>query len=242
MESPLTDPPAPDKPTFALRPRPEGLDERLFPAAAWEKSPLHLSLREIIARLRAPDGCPWDREQSHQSLTKNMLEEACEAIDAINAGDTANLREELGDVMLQVVLHSQIAAEAGDFTLDEIEREICEKLVRRHPHVFGEDVAENTAGVLKRWEEIKHQEKAGRAEVQTSVLDGIPRALPALLRGQKLQNKAAKTGFEWEHTANVLTKLEEEVAELREAFEEGADAAKLQDELGDVLFLSLIHI
>jgi MazG family protein len=169
-----------------------------------------------------------------------MLEEACEAIDAIHAGDTANLREELGDVMLQVVLHSQIAAEAGEFTLDEVEREICEKLVRRHPHVFGEDVAEDTASVLKRWEEIKRQEKAGRrTEAPASVLDGVPRSLPSILRAQKIQKKAAATGWEWSSVAVAIDKLEEEVAELREAFEAGASDEKLLDELGDVLFVAV---
>jgi MazG family protein len=243
MHSPHSDPAPPPAPSSStpLRPRPAGLDEALFPPAAWEKDPLDLSLREIIARLRAPDGCPWDREQTHKSLIRNLREEAAEAMDAMDAGDTANLREELGDVLLQVVLHSQIAAEAGDFTLDEVEREIREKLVRRHPHVFGEDVTEDTAGVLKRWEEIKKQEKAGRpaSAVPPSVLDGVPRHLPTLSRAQMIQKKAAATGWEWRSIERALDKLEEEVAELREAHEQGADAAKLQDELGDVLFVAV---
>lgn len=155
---------------------------------------------ETIAHLRAPDGCPWDREQTHGSIASNMIEEAYEAVDAIEAADTAHLREELGDVLLQVVLQSQIAADAGEFTIDDVCRDVNAKMVRRHPHVFGEVQASDANEVLDLWDQVKLQEKeaaAGDAEpAEAGLLDGVPRSFPALMQAQKISRKAAATGFE----------------------------------------------
>ncbi len=188
-------------------------------------------LREIVARLRAPDGCPWDREQTHASLRPALVEECCEVIEAINSSDDANLREELGDLLLHVVMHSQMASERGAFEFDHVVAEICEKLVRRHPHVFGDREAADSAEVLKQWEEIKRGEKARH----DSVLDGLPAAFPALMRAQKAQKKAARVGFDWEAPADVLDKIDEEMREVRDAMAAG-DQAAVAEEIGDLLF------
>ena len=183
-----------------------------------DASPLE-RLRTIVARLRAPDGCPWDREQTHASLRTALLEETYEVLAAIEADDDPNLREELGDLLLHVVLHSQIASERGAFDFDAVAREIGEKMVRRHPHVFGGDRLADTAAVLVRWDEIKRREKeaAGRGgEGEPSQMDGLPAMLPALMRAQKAQEKAAKVGFDWRAAAEVLAKVREEVAEIEE--------------------------
>jgi tetrapyrrole methylase family protein/MazG family protein len=186
---------------------------------------------ELIARLRAPDGCPWDREQTHRSLAKNMVEEAYEAVHAIETTDIAGLREELGDVLLQVVLHAQIAADDGDFTIDDVVSTISEKIVRRHPHVFGEQEAANSAlEVHRTWDRIKRAEKS---EAGKGLLDDVPRALPALLMAQTISRKAVAAGFEWESLDGVIDKLNEEVAELAET-EPGSAAAA--EEIGDILF------
>jgi MazG family protein len=188
-------------------------------------------LHEIVRRLRAPDGCPWDREQTHQSLRTALIEECYEVVDAIDRGDDANLREELGDLLLHVVFHSHLADERGAFDFDGVAADICEKLVRRHPHVFGDDSAANTEEVLQKWEQIKRTEKGEGA----SVIDGRDSALPALLRAQNVQKKAARVGFDWSETEPVFEKLSEEIAELREAVG-GGDALAMEDELGDLLF------
>lgn len=188
-------------------------------------------LREIVARLRAPDGCPWDREQTHASLRGALLEETYELVDAIDHADDPNLREELGDLLLHVVMHAQIAGERGAFDFDAVAAEISEKLVRRHPHVFGGESAADTAEVLRNWEQIKRAEKTDRQ----SALDGVPRALPALMRAQKIQKKAARVGFDWALAEEVLEKLDEEVAELRAALASG-NAVAVADETGDLLF------
>src|SRR5882762_1897774 len=151
-------------------------------------------LRAIVARLRAPDGCPWDREQTHASLRAGLIEEAYEVVEAINTGDDANLCEELGDLLLQSVLHAQIAVEEGRFNFDDVARGIAEKLIRRHPHVFGEDRCADSAAVLKRWDEIKRAEKGHET---ASALEGISPGLPALMHAEKVQKKAARAGFDW---------------------------------------------
>ena len=191
-------------------------------------------LRAIVSLLRSPEGCPWDREQTHESLRAGLLEEACETIDAISNADDANLREELGDLLLQVVFHTDLAAERGAFTLEDAARETCEKLIRRHPHVFGNVDATDTQAVLRQWEQIKREEKGGRA----SIMDGIPRALPALIRAANIQKKAARVGFDWPDTAGVIDKFREELAELAVEMESG-DRKALEHELGDLLFTAV---
>ncbi len=188
-------------------------------------------LREIVARLRAPDGCPWDIEQTHESLRGALLEETYELIDAIDNADDTNLREELGDLLLHVIMHAQMASERGAFEFDAVAAEICEKLIRRHPHVFGDQSAADSSEVLKQWEQIKREEKGDR----TSILDGLPRALPALMRAQNAQKKAARAGFDWNEAAEVIAKIEEEIAEVRQAMI-GASAAAVTEEIGDLLF------
>lgn len=188
-------------------------------------------LQEIVARLRAPDGCPWDREQTHQSLRSALIEETYEVVDAINRSDDANLREELGDLLLHVIFHSQLAEERGVFDFEQVAGDICEKLVRRHPHVFGDQLASDTEEVLKQWEQIKRAEKGADA----SMIDGRDSALPALMRAQNVQKKAARVGFDWPDTTGVLEKLDEEIREVREAVETG-NAPDIEEEIGDLLF------
>ena len=159
---------------------------------------------ETIAALRAPDGCPWDREQTHQSIAHNMVEEAYEAVDAIEAGDVSHLREELGDVLLQVVLQSQIAADDGEFTVADVCRDVNAKMIRRHPHVFGDAAAENSKESLVLWEDIKKQEK--KEETLEDTLNRVAKAFPANIRAEKIQKKAAKSGFEFESMEQVLGK------------------------------------
>jgi MazG family protein len=187
-------------------------------------------LLDIIAKLRGPGGCPWDQEQTHASLRTGLIEEAYEVAAAIDARDDANLREELGDLLLQVVFHAQIGRDEGRFDFDAVAREVSTKLVRRHPHVFGDDQCLDTAAVLRKWDDIKRVEKGSVAE---SVLDGLPKGLPALLRAQKVQKKAAKVGFDWDDVAPVFAKVREELAEVEAVL---GDPAKIEDEIGDVLF------
>ena len=191
-------------------------------------------LRAIVSLLRSPEGCPWDREQTHESLRAGLLEEACETIDAITNADDANLREELGDLLLQVVFHTDLSAERGAFTLEDAAHHTCEKLIRRHPHVFGDGDAADTSAVLRQWEQIKREEKGERA----SIMDGIPRALPALIRAANIQKKAGRVGFDWPDTAGVIDKFREELAELFAELESG-DPKKLEHEIGDILFTAV---
>jgi tetrapyrrole methylase family protein / MazG family protein len=184
-------------------------------------------LRGIVARLRAPDGCPWDREQTHQSLKPHLLEECYELIDAIDAQDATELKEELGDILLQVVLHAQMAAEEGRFTFDEVAQTVADKLVHRHPHVFGENRLPDSAAVLQQWDKIKRKEKQERK----SALDGVPKALPGLARAQKVQTKANRVGFDWDDAAGAFAKIGEELREVESASEE-----TLSEEIGDLLF------
>jgi len=188
-------------------------------------------LREIVARLRAPGGCPWDQEQTHESLRGALIEECYEAIEAIEKADDGNLREELGDLLLHVVMHAHMAGERKAFSFEEVVEGICEKLIRRHPHVFGDSRAAETAQVLRQWEQIKRAEKGG----ECSVMDSPPSAFPALLRAQHAQKKAARVGFDWDEAARVLDKIEEEIEELREAISRGM-SKNIEEELGDLLF------
>jgi MazG family protein len=190
-------------------------------------------LRAIMARLRAPDGCPWDREQTHGSIKDCLLEEAYEFLEAVEDDDTHHMREELGDLLLQVVFHAQMASESGRFGMDEVVQELSEKLVRRHPHVFGDTAVSGSDEVVVNWEAIKNAE-AGKEE-RRSRMDGIPRTFPALLRAKKIQVRAAKDGFDWPDAAPVWAKVEEEIGEVREAVAEG-DADHVEEEVGDLLF------
>lgn len=190
-------------------------------------------LREIVERLRAPDGCPWDREQTHASLRAALIEECYEVIEAIERDDDANLKEELGDLLLHVVMHSQMAGERSAFTLEEVAADVCEKMIRRHPHVFGDRLAGDSAAVLRQWEEIKRQEKT-----TSGVLDGLPTSMPALLRAQHAQKKAGRVGFDWPDAEPVFEKLDEEVAEVRQALSDGNRRA-VEDEVGDILFTAV---
>ena len=171
-------------------------------------------LCNIIARLRAPDGCPWDREQTHESLLPALLEEAYEVVGAVRAGDDANLREELGDLLLLIVMQTQIASEAGRFGIDDVLEGVSEKLVRRHPHVFAASHARDSGAVLRQWEAIKREEKKNP---HARYLDDLPTALPALMRAQKVQSKVARVNFDWPSLEPVLAKVDEELAEARAA-------------------------
>ncbi len=189
-------------------------------------------LRAIMHRLRAPGGCPWDAEQTHESIVPNLIEETYETVDTIQRGDHEHLKEELGDLLLQVVFHSEIAEEAGHFDLNDVARGISEKLVRRHPHVFAESAADTTDAVLEQWDAIKRTEKG---EQEKSYLHGVGKGLPALIRATKLQKKAAKVGFDWPDEAGVLAKIREELQELQAALDEENPIA-VEDELGDLMF------
>lgn len=187
----------------------------------------------IIKVLRAPGGCPWDREQTHESIKKNFIEETYEVVEAINKQSTDMLREELGDVLLQIVLHSEMESENGNFTFDDVVNDIVQKLVVRHPHVFGEVVANNTAEALNSWDAVKL--KTNGQKNQTESMLSVPRELPALMRAQKIQHKAAKIGFDWDNVGGAVDKLYEEIDELKTAMEQGK-RLDIEDEFGDVLF------
>ena len=191
-------------------------------------------LNRIMALLRQPGGCPWDREQTHESIRRNMLEEAYEAVEAIDEKDPGHLKEELGDVLLQVVFHARMAEEEGLFTLDDVVDGICKKLVFRHPHVFGTVDARDSGQALNTWDAQKREEKGQRTAADT--LDSVARSLPALMRAEKIQDKARKAGFDWREAGPALDKLFEEVGELRRAVEENTNP---QEELGDVLFAAV---
>src|SRR6266699_2867095 len=188
-------------------------------------------LCDIVAKLRAPGGCPWDREQTHESLLAAVIEEAYEVTEAARAKNDAHFCEELGDLLLLVVMHAEIASEAGRFNIDEIIRDISNKLIRRHPHVFGISQARDSGAVLKQWEAIKREEK----KADSHYLASLPKALPALMRAQKAQSKAARVNFDWTEVRDVIAKVEEELREIKEA---GAsqDREMIEDETGDLLF------
>src|SRR5437016_7922183 len=188
-------------------------------------------LCEIVAKLRAPGGCPWDREQTHESLLPALIEEAYEVAEAARAKDDAHFREELGDLLLLVVMHAEIARETGRFDIGKIIREASDKLVRRHPHVFGTSDARDSGAVLKQWEAIKRTEK----KADSHYLASLPKALPGLVRAQKAQSKAARVNFDWTDMRDVVAKVEEELGETKEAMA-SKDRARIDDEIGDMIF------
>ena len=193
-------------------------------------------LMAVVHDLRSPGGCPWDREQTHESLVPNLLEEAYEAVDAIRSGDKTHMEEELGDLLLQVVMHGEMGSETDDFDLNSLAHVTSEKLIRRHPHVYGSSGVDDTEGVLQQWDQIKRQEKGdGDAE---PYLKRVGEGLPAMMRAQKLQKKAAKVGFDWSNTEGVLEKIREELAEVEEAATE-EDPEHLAEEIGDLLFAAI---
>ncbi len=200
----------------------------------------------VQARLRAPNGCPWDREQTHQSLRTYLIEEAYEVVEALESGNDTKFAEEMGDLLLQIVFHSQIAREEGRFTVTEVIREIHDKMVRRHPHVFGKTRAKDSAEVLRNWEQIKAEERRSSdnkrdsktgdsAAKEVSLLDGVSRGLPATLEGFQLTRKASRIGFDWQDAGGVFEKMQEETEELKKALRE-QDHLKTEEELGDLLF------
>jgi tetrapyrrole methylase family protein / MazG family protein len=190
-------------------------------------------LVDIMSRLRSPEGCPWDREQTYQTLKSYLIEETYEAVDAIDSGDMDELRGELGDLLLQILFHAQLATEQGIFDIDDVIEGISSKLIRRHPHVFGDAKVACAEEVLHRWEQIKSGEKG--YEHRTSILDGVPNALPALARAMDISKRAARSGFEWPNLDAVVDKLDEEVHELKQELKEGK-LERISDEIGDLLF------
>src|SRR5580658_6480874 len=206
-------------------------------------------LASVQARLRAPDGCPWDREQTHASLRTYLIEEAYEVLEALESGDDAKFAEEMGDLLLQIVFHSEIAREQGRFDVSDVIREVHDKMVRRHPHVFGEERAKDSAEVLKNWEEIKKEERIaagkkagaeskGEKRPASSLLDGVSKALPAALEGFQLTRRAARIGFDWHNVEGVFDKMREESGELRQAV--GAkNTGRIEEEMGDLLFAAV---
>jgi tetrapyrrole methylase family protein/MazG family protein len=187
-------------------------------------------LVDIMARLRGPDGCPWDKAQNHQTLKPYLVEETYEVMEAIDSGKPDKLAEELGDLLLQIVFHAQMASEKGEFTADDVCGKIADKLVKRHPHIFADQVKLTPDEVLHRWEEIKRDNN-----LKYSVLEGIPRAMPALLKAYRIQEKVGRLGFDWKNAGDVVAKIKEEIAEFEQALA-GNDKLKLTDELGDLLF------
>ncbi len=190
------------------------------------------ALVDVISALRSEDGCPWDREQTHASLKKYLVEECAEVLDAIDDGDDAGIKEELGDILMHIVFHSHIAEVSGRFDFDDVARGAAEKMIRRHPHVFGSESAESSDDVLKIWKAVKKREKGNASE---SVLDGVPRHMPALARADELQKRAAGKGFDWDSQGPILEKIEEELRELRMALDAGDDR-HVEEEIGDLLF------
>lgn len=190
-------------------------------------------LVETVARLRAPGGCPWDREQTHSTLKRHVIEEAYEVVEAIDSGDPAKLKEELGDLMLQVLMHAQIASEAGEFDVGDVCKVHREKLVRRHPHVFGEVKVSGVDDVLYNWEQIKKAEPG--KEERKSAIDGVPNSMPALMRAAKIGKKAARTGFDWPNAHAVIDKIKEETQELEEVIDTDKKD-EIKHEIGDLLF------
>jgi len=211
----------------------------LTPGAWFEK------LVAVQERLRAPDGCPWDREQTHATLRTYLLEEAYEVLDARESGNDAKFAEEMGDLLLQIVFHSEIAREQQRFDISDVIREIHDKMVRRHPHVFGGKKAKNTAEVLKNWEQIKKEERRNTEENSSStrdstakaesLLDGVPKGIPAALQAYQLTRRAARIGFDWDNLGGIIAKMHEESAELQGALQSGT-SKETEEELGDLLF------
>jgi tetrapyrrole methylase family protein/MazG family protein len=226
-------------------PRRAGAARKHGTAAARTPGQLFDALVAVQARLLAPGGCPWDREQTHDTLRPYLIEEAYEVLDALDSGDPEHIAEELGDLLLQVVFHAQLGAQAGRFDISDVIGHIHNKLLRRHPHVFGKAKADTAAEVLRNWEELKAEEKRGKKKpAPASILDGVPRTLPALLEGYQLSKRASKVGFDWRTAPDILDKLAEEAAELRRLLEAGSRSqrdkqqdSRKEDELGDLLFV-----
>jgi tetrapyrrole methylase family protein / MazG family protein len=232
------------KPGKARRRKAHAARQKQFSPGKWFEK-----LVAVQARLRAPNGCPWDREQTHQSLRTYLIEEAYEVLEALDSGNDEKFAEEMGDLLLQIVFHSQIASEEGRFTVAEVIREIHDKMIRRHPHVFGETRAKDSAEVLRNWEQIKAEERRSNASrgaaksgaehsKEASLLDGVSRALPATLEGFQLTRKAARIGFDWEDAGGVIEKMQEETEELKQALKTN-DQRKVEEELGDLLFAAV---
>jgi tetrapyrrole methylase family protein / MazG family protein len=225
----------------AIARRPAVKSSRLSAGEWFEK------LAAVQAHLRAPDGCPWDREQTHASLRTYLIEEAYEVLEAMESGDDAKFADEMGDLLLQIVFHSQIAREEGRFEVSDVIRAVHDKMVRRHPHVFGEKRAKDAAEVLRNWEQIKKEERAAAGKKTegakdeskpASMLDGVSRALPAGLEGFQLTRRAARIGFDWDNVEGVFDKMNEEAGELRQALS-AKDAARAEEEMGDLLFAAV---
>jgi MazG family protein len=195
---------------------------------------------ELIARLRAPGGCPWDREQTHDTVKPMTIEEAYEVAEAIDEGDDPELASELGDLLLQVVFHAEIARERGAFAIDEVIARVSDKMIRRHPHVFGQEIAETSGQVLRNWEAMKHAERAakGQAAAEDSMLDSVSSRLPGTMEAFQITTKVSRVGFDWPDAAGVFAKLDEEVAELKQAAA-GSDPGAVNDEVGDLLFVAV---
>jgi MazG family protein len=208
------------------------------PASA-EAGALFARFVELIARLRAPGGCPWDREQTHQTVKPMTIEEAYEVAHAIDEGDDDELLGELGDLLLQVVFHASIAEERGAFRLKQVVERVSDKMVRRHPHVFGGDSASTSGDVLRSWEAIKAQEREAKGKEDESMLDSVHRGLPAVMEAFQMTTKVSRVGFDWRSADESLAKLDEEVLELREAVRERRDEAAIGEELGDLLFMAV---
>ncbi|MFN3395826.1 MAG: nucleoside triphosphate pyrophosphohydrolase [Thermodesulfovibrionales bacterium] len=193
-------------------------------------------LVEIMASLRGEKGCPWDKEQTRESLKPFLVEETYEVLEAIDEKDPEKMKEELGDLLFQIIFHSRIAEEKGEFDIHDVVRKISDKMIARHPHVFGEERFETSEEVLRQWEERKKEE----GKIRESILEGIPKELPSLLRAHRIQARAARVGFDWERVEDVLKKLDEEIKEFKEALDK-QDQAAIEDELGDIFFV-LVNI
>lgn len=192
----------------------------------------------LMARLRGPDGCPWDRKQTTDSLKPFLVEECFEVVDALEEGDPAKVKEELGDLLFQIIFHARIAEERGEFSISDVIGANIEKMTRRHPHVFGDEKLSTDKEVLANWEEIKKKEKG--YEHRKSILEGVPKSMPSLIRAHRLQERAARVGFDWSHLNEALPKLDEELAEFREALK-SENADNIEEELGDIFFM-LVNI
>jgi MazG family protein len=225
----LAMPEANHRATEKVAPFDEGAPRPVPPVASQDGTTL-VRLVGVMRRLLSPDGCPWDREQTLETLRKYVLEEACEVIDAIDSGDRAALREELGDLLLQVVFQAELARREGTFAIDDVVAGIVDKLVHRHPHVFGHTEVKDADEVLNNWEKLKAREKGERG-----VLSGVPRSMPALARAQRIGEKVARVGFDWEDAGGSRAKVAEEMGELDRAIAQG-DPSGIEDEMGDILF------
>jgi MazG family protein len=207
--------------------------------ASVEAGELFARFVELIARLRAPGGCPWDREQTHETVKPMTIEEAYEVAHAIDEGDDEELAGELGDLLLQVVFHASIAEERGAFRIGQVVRRVSEKMVRRHPHVFGDDEASTPGDVLRSWEAIKAREREAKGRDDESMLDSVHRGLPAVMEAFQMTTKVSRVGFDWKRADDALVKLDEEARELREAVEAETDPAAIAEEVGDMLFAAV---